>query len=293
MRLFFITILFSNCIFSQQNYIIVDSSTKERVSYATIVYPRNNKGFYSNDKGEFQLFKTLNDSIYISALGYYAYKTDIFSLKDTVFLNKKTVVLDEIRINNKFSKEKEIGFKAKKHYWYGARDFELGVIIKPTDKIKDFLIHKIMFPVKNHIPNSRKEYKEFNSVIKIRIFSVKNDLPYKNILKKPILINYSQNSNEEIEIDLSDEDIRFTSQGVFISIILLGEIDRDKNIIINDKVPLPGIICTNKKTRDFSYIKAFYRHKFSADWNFYTYDKLMMKKPIYPAFKLVIKKHEN
>ena len=281
---FSISFFFSH---SQEKAVLLDNIKKQPISYATIYYLKSKKGHYTNDKGFFEFNKKKIDSIYISCLGYKTLKITTNIIKDTIFLNPDVIELSEIEILKKRIIENKIGFKKSKNYWYGGKYVELGVIIKPKFEFENSFIKEFILPLKKKKPRTNNKNNKFNSVIKIGVFTVKNNLPYQNILKKNILINYNQDSEQILKIDLTDEDILFTKEGLFFNIVLVGEINKNGEVI-SESFPLPGIICTTKKTKDFSYIKALYKRKFLTNWSDLTYDKLLMDKPIYPSFKIIV-----
>lgn len=273
--------------YSQERTFLIDNIKNEKIPYATIYYPVSKKGYYTNDKGFFEFSKKSVDSVYVSCLGYKTLKITTDLIKDTIFLNPDIVVLDEIEISKKRVIENKIGFKKGNNYWYGGKHIEIGVIVKPKKELENVYIKEFILPVRKKRLQKTKKNNEFNSVIKIGVFSVKNNLPYKNVLEKSILINYNQDSEKIIKVDLTDEDIFFTKEGLFFNIVLVGEIDSIGNVT-PEVYPLPGIICTNKKSKDFSYVKAFYKRKFLLDWNDLNYKKLLLNKPIYPSFKIIV-----
>lgn len=278
--------------YSQENVLLIDSVNRNIIPYANIYFPKSQKGIYSNKSGFFQINKMQPDSIHISCLGYKTLKTTTNLIQDTIFLTPEYIKLNEIQLSTKKGNYKEIGFKKGNNYWYAGRHIELGVILKPNQKNKNSIIKELIIPVSKKKPQSNKNNVTFNSVIKVGIFSIKDNLPNQNLLEKNILINFNQDSDDTIKVDLLNQEIYFTSDGLFINIVIVGEIDDKGNVILKD-FPLPAIVCTTKTTKDFSYAQAFYKYKFLSNWNYLTYDKLNFDRPVFPAFRIVVSKYEN
>ena len=65
-----------------QQYILKDKQTNESIPYATVIY--NAGGVYSNQKGEFELEKTLTGTIEIRSMGYKMYKNSVEKLPPVI-----------------------------------------------------------------------------------------------------------------------------------------------------------------------------------------------------------------
>jgi hypothetical protein len=286
--------LLSNISYSQKNIIIANSISNTPILYANIKVLNSDKGFYSNNKGIFIIDNKLNknDSILVTCLGYSSIKKQIGKLKDTIFLNPSIENLKEITLKSKKPILKKIGFKRKNMAFFTGTDFQLGLLIQPVKKDENKYINEIIIPVTKGIKHIKRKNKTFNSILKVLLFSVKENHPYKTIIKKPIIINYNNNSRKKIKVDISDENIQFDNNGIFICIEIVGEIDIEGNII-NQKNPRPGFVCTDKKTKDFSNYKTYYKQTADNDWKEFRKETFHLEKDMFLAIQLILAKYEG
>ena len=291
MKLFVLLFITGFCY--TQNHIIVDSITKEPIAYANIKFVKEYGGSYSNDKGVFEINNTIKDSVQISCLGYSSITRDVSNLRDTIFLVPVVQKIKEVVIHSGKPKLKKIGFKKSNLNWFGSANLQLGLLIKPTKENENTYINAILIPVKNKHSNINKDKidKNFNSIMKISVFSVKNDLPNEILLEAPITIYCSQSTRNLIKVDLSNEYVQFDPTGVFICIERVGEVSN--GVIINQLNFLPALKFTNKITKDFTFYKSFIKPKTSNSWEELDYKKMGLEKQIFLALKLTLSTNED
>ena len=291
MKLFVVVFISSFCY--SQNHVIVDSITKEPIAYANIKFVKEDGGSYSNDKGVFKIKNTFRDSIQISCLGYSSITRDVSNLRDTIFLVPGVQKIKEVVIHSGKPKLKKIGFKKSNLNWFGSANLQLGLLIKPTKENENTYINSILIPVKNKHSNINKDKidENFNSIIKISVFSVKNDLPNEILLEAPITIYCNQSTGKVIEVDISNEYVQLEPTGVFICIEMVGEVSN--GVIINQLNFLPALKFTNKKTKDFTFYKSFIKPKTSNSWQEIDYKKMGLDKQIFLALTLMLSTYEE
>jgi hypothetical protein len=273
-----------------QNHIIIDSSTKRPIPYTNVKFVKKNKGFYGNYQGRFTFNKTSNDSIQISCLGYNTLFEKVNLLKDTIFLTPKIESLNEIVIYSVPPSLKTVGFKRQKVNFHTGSNLQFGLLLKPIKKYENTFINNILIPIKKSIIGEKK--RNFTGIIKISVFSNKNNLPYESLLETPIIIKCNQDSDNYINVDISKEFIKFDSNGIFFEIEIVGETDSEGSVINREKF-LPGITFTNKMSKDFLISKSFYKYKFSNNWKEMKHQEFHLKKEIYLAIQLVLVIYEN
>ncbi len=283
---FSLNFLFS---YSQEKTIILDNVKKERIPYATVYYLKSKKGYYTNNKGAFEFNKMDVDSVYISCLGYKTLKITTNLIKDTIFLTPEVQLLSEVSIHLKPPKSVKIGFKKKNMNFHAGDNLQFGLTIKPVKEHENSIIKKILIPINK---SRFSEKRDFESVLKISLYSCKGNLPDMPLISKPIIINCNQNSNETLIIDIEKENIEFHKNGIFISIEMIGEIDKN-GVVINKPFPLPGIKYTDKGTKHFSFIKSFYKPKFSKEWEEMKASTFHLKKEVYLAIQLELSIYED
>ncbi len=285
---YLIFLFFSSFCFSQ-NHVIIDSITKKTIPYANIKIIGTEKGFYSNDSGVFILKDHAKDSVQISCLGYKSIFNKVSLLKDTIFLTPEVKFLSEVSIHQKPPKSVIIGLKKKNMSFHAGAHLQFGLIIKPIKEFEKSIIKKILIPISK---SNFSKKRDFESVLKINIYSCEGNLPDMPLISKPIIVNCNQDSNKTLVIDIEKEDVEFDENGIFISIEMIGEID-ENGIVINQKKPLPGIKYTDKGTKHFSFIKSYYKTKFSGKWEYMNPKTFQFKKEIYLAIQLELAIYED
>ncbi|WP_082422545.1 carboxypeptidase-like regulatory domain-containing protein [Aquimarina longa] len=189
---------------------IIDNETKETLPYVNIGIIKKNIGTVSNNEGFFQIELTSQydqDSIQISMIGYKKYVRSVLDFKkeisksESIGLTQETNILDEVIVSNKKKKVKILGNKTKSKSMVGGFSSnqlgnEVGIIVKikksPT-RIKSF-----------HASIASNEYEEVK--FRLNFYSVKDKMPYKNILKENIICSTSIKEGV-FTVDLSKYDI--------------------------------------------------------------------------------------
>ncbi|MGK0254444.1 MAG: hypothetical protein ACI9OE_001945 [Mariniflexile sp.] len=98
---------------------LIDTSTKKTIPFASISL-NNKSGVISNENGEFQIQlngnTTEKDSLFISCLGYEPKQIKVEKFKDSlIYLNPKSIELDEVLVLNKTYTVEEIIEKANEN----------------------------------------------------------------------------------------------------------------------------------------------------------------------------------
>lgn len=286
-NLLFSLFLCSGFVYCQHN--VLDSTTKEIIPYPLVSIPKIKTSFYGNEKGIFELKKKIkNDTVIISCLGYENYKQKVCLLPETIYLKPKFQYLDEVVINQKPKKIKEIGFfKRTSLNWFINSKTQFGILIIPQKKDIASNIEKISFPITTKRLGKKKD--KFNSIFKVQIF--KNDSIFSvPILESPIIINCNQDSNRLVTINLSDENIPFFKEGLFVTIEMIGELDKNKQVK-SIKNPLPAFGFTNKKAKGFK-SKQYYKTTFSNKWKEMDFKSLPFKTDYTLAIRLSVSVNE-
>jgi hypothetical protein len=209
-----IFLLISNFGFSQIKAVIFDKETKEKISYVNIWIENENIGTTSNANGEFIIENSEGEILILSSLGYETMKINLKKVPSKIFLLPKSYELDEVIVSTKKeNKEKVIGafkdseiglyYATEKNPEIKARLFDFDTTYSETRFLKS-----IKFSIYSDVKNAK-----FN----IRFYSVgKNGQPDKPIYEKNI-IGVSKKGTKDLEIDLSDFNIYFPNDGLFVS----------------------------------------------------------------------------
>ena len=261
----FILIIYVNISYSQ-NFKVLDSITKEPF---VAVKLGANDGLYTNENGEFQLDKQKYDSINIFSLGYHELKQSINKLNEIIYLIPKAEELKEVVVLNKKHVFKTIGFlkNKSKFSWQIGSKHEFISVIKPNKIYENAFLEKIHFPIKQSIFNDSLMNK--TGVLRINIYSIKNNIPDKKIFSS-IPISYSMDVNADVELNISNNLIRFVKEGICIGIENIGIIDNNGEIISNKRSSQLNLYFTSKASKDFDSIKTYTNSVFSD------YDKLIL-----------------
>ena len=269
MKLFFsIFLIFTYFFcFSQINGVILDSISEKEIPYVNIWVEDENNGTTSDEYGVFHL-KNINKNeikqLTFSSLGYEIKKIKISNLSDTILLNPKSVLLDEIVLIKKKGDKKLIISKFKKSKinshitssklpWMFARYFQYESNYEKTPFIKSFT-----FLTKSKIDNAK-----FN----IRFYDKsKSGEPGKPIYNENIY-GYAKKGKSKTVVDISELDFIFPLNGFFVVVEWL-IIEENKSIFTfsydgsskkhkSDRYnPKFGLIPTEDQSLSFSYSKS-------------------------------------
>jgi|GEM_PF-2326130 len=262
-----------------KNYFIVDSITKEAIPYATISIFANSTGTYSDSKGTFDI--AIKDSLVkIYCLGY---ETKSFNLKkllnDTLLLYPVTYDLNEIIVREpEKTKKTEIGFYHSKH-GIGRSLMPGGemVVYIPNNTGDTPYIEDILIGIETRIHKAINWREGFVGVYKVNIYAVNPEsvVPSSSILKKDLIFT-TANLQEKNIIDVSEYNIEFPVDGVFIGIEWIGK----QNTATGDLVTKykrsldPWISCSYKPKNTIVYEKRSYK---KGEWVLITDEHELIK----------------
>ncbi|MEO9209562.1 MAG: carboxypeptidase-like regulatory domain-containing protein [Ginsengibacter sp.] len=201
--------------FCQVKSVLIDSKTKEKISYVNIWVENENIGTTSNDSGEFEL--NLADTkkiIVFSAIGYTTKKMVAGDIGNIIELIPNIIVLQEVFIRpKKDTKELVIeSFKKSEtnHFfvggttpWIVAKYFTYEDNYKTTPYLKKIRI----------ITNSEIRQASFN----IRLYSVNENGDPGEYLYDKNIIGVAKKGKTITEVDLSGLNIQFPENGFFIA----------------------------------------------------------------------------
>jgi len=208
-------LLLSNYASGQLKSVIIDGRTNDRIPYVNIWAEGENIGTTSSLKGEFKLKIDKPEIIVFSAIGYELMKISSDSIISVVKLTPEITELNEVVVTAKkdseyltigdFKKYKvKVGFGSGTIPWIRARYFEHKERYRETP-----FLEKIEILTTSHEDDSK-----FN----IRLYSV-NDAgePGRYLYHKGIL-GIAKKGKKYTEVDLSELNITFPENGLFIAI---------------------------------------------------------------------------
>lgn len=223
-----------------------DLNTKKPISYTNIMCVNHSNGATSDKDGYFELTitkKNKNDSIIFSHIGYKSIKKSIkdLILDSQVFLSPKTIILDDVNITNrndskkvklnKFKKSKTATPYSKEPFnnnggsWVPFREDEPSIetVFFPYDSLYGD------FPEIKEIKVCLKSFKD-GATFKLRIFKPNvSKVPDEDIvLSNPII--KTKRGDHIVTIDLSNDNVYMSENGIFIGIEYLLIPDNAKSI---------------------------------------------------------------
>lgn len=189
------------------------SESNQPLHFCSLVYLHQNKGTYTDSLGQFFLtnnnLSQLNDSIYISYIGYEAKKISLKTFKngDTVFLKKQTYNLKEIQIR---PKELELlKFKNKGHsreLFSGSANSVMAYYINHNH---GGYLKKVSFFLR---ANSSNSYTSLRVLKKTSVYSDQTHLLDTNLLVK------LKKGNRKVTFDLAKFNIKIPEDGLLVGL---------------------------------------------------------------------------
>lgn len=200
-----------------QNIMVCDAKTHDPIPFATVLF--DNSGVYANQYGKIGLKDGLNKNeiVTFSAVGYTKKNIHFAELKDTVFLEPKTVSLEEVFIYDK----KDI-FEIKKTHHprsYGSYPLvsgtELIAVIFPKKELLNAHIESATFYFEK--PRGLRRYKDKfkggKAYVFINVYRVKNGKPLKKIYTTPAL-EVAVMEDDKLLVDLDAANLKISENGL-------------------------------------------------------------------------------
>jgi len=216
--------------YSQIKFVIVDGVTKVPLPYTTIQSINKKEGFITDEYGFIQLNLSQTDTIHISYVGYksinYVFgnitndKIELFketgSTLPDVIVKKYTPIGKPIRLgfhNLKMSWRMRGGLNRNKKY----TGQEITTLVEFPNENDKYKLLKVILPT-NKI--------EKNDPLRLHIYSInENGEPFEEILINDVVIEKGSSLFNNIEVDISNQNIVLNSKGVFVGIQWVGYFD--------------------------------------------------------------------
>lgn len=193
---------------------VVDSNTMLGIPFANIWVENTQTGTTANENGEFIIDNSIGQTIIISSVGYESKKIQISDIQTIIELIPEVVELKEVIIASKKGKTKntigkfkdsEIGF-----YYAANNNPEIKARFFPFDSLalKTPFLDKIKLRIYSEIKKAK-----FN----IRLYSIDAAGKPSHNLNEQNIIGIAKKGENNIEIDLSNLNIIFPEEGLFVS----------------------------------------------------------------------------
>jgi len=264
---------------------ILDSISKQPVSFANIWVENENKGATSEENGQFSIQTNEENKILIvSALGYETKKIKM-AWATKVLLKPIALQLNEVEIRTKKETKKlEIGNSKNKNIrwstnlpWMLAKFFPFEEKYKPTP----FIQNAILF--------THSEIK--NATFKLRIFEINQEgLPGADLLEEDVIVTVKKGRHKNT-IDLSKYNLSLPTNGLFVVVEWM-IIDANKypfeyyldGVKKHETSFAPSVICNENETNNTFGFK-------SGKWyktNNHLFNKKSEENFIQPAINLTL-----
>ena len=254
-------IFFINNIQSQTRSIVVlDSLTNHPIPFVTIQFSKDN-GTYTNEKGFFDLNQNSKDTLQLTHIAYNDFKIKASDVKATIILSPNAILLKDVKINNGKQITNFIDFAKKNNSissWPISSNTELLTLIVPNIENANSNIIKLNFKFE------KRKYNEISSLktaLRINIYDQKNEKIIDKIYSGNVHI-IDASKKDYIDIDLNNENIELSKNGLFIGIEVIGDINESGDIIKDKSYIRP--VLTGNSISDYS-AKTFIRYTFKND----------------------------
>lgn len=227
---------------------VIDSLSKNPVSYATVSFGNGN-GIFADDEGAFVFTKKLYpdiDSLYISALGYKDLNLATKDLKPQLLLQPQTDELDEVligvRLDRKFKTEKQKAYLDDDYYkcWLPTIESEIAVLLRKPDE-RDRQLSTVIFPIAleskdwSQRKRSNADKKKFSTLFKVKFYTNDNELPGKPLTYETVVFRATEKDGDAFSLDVEDYEINVPDSGVFVSLQVMGYTDKKGRLLPNKK----------------------------------------------------------
>jgi hypothetical protein len=251
-----------NLLFGQKYYLL-NSSDNSPIKYANVYWFHNNKlmgGTYSNNQGLFEITdsKTI-DSLVISAIGFQTICLPPASIPDTLFMEEKSVLLEEVEITPEnqssvsflgYAKERALPSTASEGY-------QMVVLISNP------------YPTEKRIKSSHFHFSRLltnrDAVFKVVFFNNEEGRPAVSHFREVIIL-ISDLKSRKAEIDLDSLHIMLPKEGLFVGIEWMGCIDstdpseKCRQAIMVNSYP-------NQHLLNQSFVRRIHSHLIWVDYN--------------------------
>ena len=220
----------------------------------------------------FNVDRKLKDTLLLSHIAYNNLHIKVSEIKDTIILSPNAIILKEVIINKGKQQSKFIDFP-KRNSSYGSWPItsmsEIVTLITPNKKNENSKIQKLEF---NFLKKKFNEFgKNLKTALRINMYSSKNNEIEDTIYSSNVFVITSY-LKEKIELDLSNEEVKFNRKGIFIGIEVIGEIDSNGNLSKEKSSIRPAL--SSNSIEDYK----------ATTFLKYTFDKKLKLKPINEIF---------
>ena len=267
--LHFIFLIVGQSALCQVKSVLIDLNTKAKIPYVNIWLENENVGTTSNENGEFELIANDSNKIIVfSAIGYQTKRIKAGDIKSILELIPNMTVLQEVFIRSKKgNRELKIdSFKKSETNSYFSNGGTPWMVAKFFAWKDDYKATPFLKKI-NILTDSKVKNASFN----IRLYSVNEKGEPGVYLYDKNIIGNARKGKTITEVDLSNLDIQFPENGLFIAYEwLIIESNRNIQTYTNQG--------SNKKLEEVRYEPKIATFKGDKENNSWSYTKGIWKK---------------
>jgi len=209
--------------------LVYDTLNRQAVAYAELALlssTATTQRVYANKLGQLQLLNPDKiQKIQCVTAGYENTIWDFSILHDTLYVERKSIALNEVLVTPKPQVYSELGYhQAKKTTlaWSPSKGIEMALFVENPKKAIGLL--------KSFCCKVRKRNKHTTAAFKLHLYTSKASAhwPEDEITPEHIVFYIDGKVHDRIEIDLATYGIAFPASGLFVGIECLGEYDKTK-----------------------------------------------------------------
>lgn len=281
MKKYFCFLLFFNtiCVSAQIVKLQLLSKTDNApIQYASVILLKSKFGMYSDEFGKVEIALPLDDSLAISCIGYETLTLSTKKIKNhsEVFLQPKFYELGETVVKGK--KEKYKVYKVGS-YWNKQKRY-----LKPVIGTQWAILLKNIYQREGNIDSIFLKFlkgsQTKDSRIMIRLYTVDSgcDCPGIEILQQAIVRDIKPHQSD-VTINVLDKNIKFSNEGIFISLEILGFVNNGVYEPIKFGHNVEPVLALSKESSEYdNWVKT----PFKKQWErFFVKNKLMFGATIF------------
>jgi hypothetical protein len=194
---------------------VFNSKDKKCIPYVNIHIIGSNFLIDTDENGRFKVDVNPTDTLLFTCIGYDIFSIDVnkYGSSDSIFLNEKVYILENVVVTNTTSKEIGIINNKQTRSFAGeslSESYEIATLIEIPNTINSYRISKIMFKQKNY---------SSDMPLRLHIYSVQESgLPGEDLLKKQVIIVERDYKNGNLEIDIKDQNIILEKASFFVGL---------------------------------------------------------------------------
>lgn len=225
---------------SSQDIKILDEVENSPIAFATVAFG-DGKGTFANEEGVLRFSKDIYpdvDSLQISSMGYVEKTLSVGELTDTVYLKpsesklEKVILLAELQGKFKRKKIKAIEHDEYHHSWLPTVESEIARKFERYDGQPTQVTTVLLPIIKEESQRSGSgRLRKFKTLMKINFYNNDGGKPDTNSFYPSKTVLVTEDSDDVLEVDVTEKNISIPENGIFIGVQVLGYADEQGELI--------------------------------------------------------------